>query len=86
MAKTYTEGEIIGFMAQAARRVLNGDSRGIEWVFFQCMDETARVAFDLFLVRTKDPLAYEAGTVEYRFKAKVQRIVDLERQRRASTN
>lgn len=82
MAKQYTESEIIDFLTQASSRVLRGDANGIDWVFFHCMDQQARLAFDLFLVRTDDPLAYEVGTTEYRFKTRVNRMVELERQRR----
>jgi hypothetical protein len=47
------------------------------------MTAADRLAFDLFLVKTKDPLAYEAGTTESRFRRRVMAMVALERQRLA---
>lgn len=35
------------------------------------MTDRDRLAFDLFLVETDDPLAYFAGSTESRFKARV---------------
>lgn len=44
-------------------------------VFFQHMSAADRQAFDRWLVESDDPLAYEPGTTEHRFRAVVQRVV-----------
>lgn len=44
---------------------------------FDRMTQGERLAFDLFLVRTKDALAWEPGTVEHRFKTRVRRMATL---------
>jgi hypothetical protein len=41
------------------------------WTFFHGMTGEHREAFDADLVERKDPLAFEAGTTESRFRAKV---------------
>jgi len=74
--KTYTESEILNRMVFAARRFKLEGERGIAWEFMQ-MSDREKLAFDLFLVRTRDPLAYEAGTVEYRFWTRVKRMAGV---------
>jgi hypothetical protein len=62
----------------AALRVLNPGSSGFgetNWVFMQ-MGAAERKAFDNWLVSIKDPLAYEPGTTEQRFKQKVRELVE----------
>ena len=56
---------------EQARRATNGRDR--DWVFFWVMDAKDRKNFDAMLVRTKDPLAYEPGTTESRFREYVTR-------------
>jgi hypothetical protein len=46
-------------------------TRGTDWTMMQ-MNADERVAFDLFLVRMKDQLAYEPGTFEHRFRSRVK--------------
>ena len=73
----------LDFAAQAAQTELRGEN-GISWVFHHVMDSADRLKFDGFLVQHKHPLAYEAGTCENRFRRFVQRMVDLENQKRKS--
>jgi hypothetical protein len=69
-----TEGRILDLLADAcARYRLEGD-RGIDWTVMH-MSSADRLAFDLFLVRTRDPLAFEVGTVEHRFTTRMRRPV-----------
>lgn len=44
------------------------------WVWHHAMSSDERSAFDLFLVRMNDLLAYEAGTPESRFRRRVERM------------
>ena len=53
--------------------------------FHANLDSAARLHFDGFLVRTNDPLAYQAGTPESRFKARVLSMVRTERERIEAT-
>lgn len=48
------------------RAKVYGESE-IRSYFHRCMTEQDRVRFDLFLVKTDDPLAWQAGTCESRF-------------------
>jgi len=73
-----TEARILDLLTQAAARVLGGDESGVSWVFMH-MTRAERLAFDLFLVRTKDSMAWEAGTTERRFRTRVERMVHLTR-------
>lgn len=78
-----TEGRILDKLAEASQRVLRGDQGGAAWVWDHMTSEE-HLAFDLFLVRTRDPLAWEAGRPEARFKERVRRMVEMERQRRGN--
>lgn len=69
-----TTARILDLIAEACERVSGGDASGDRWVFTR-MTAHERVAFDLFLVRTGDELAYRAGSVESRFFARVRRMV-----------
>jgi len=80
-----TEGQILDFLAEAVHRHLGGDATGWAWVWHRSMSARDRLAFDLFLVRTHDPLAHEAGTAEGRFRTRVLRMAELERHRKAGT-
>jgi len=70
--QSVTEGRILDLLAEAVKKE---QIPGHSWadVFFH-MSAMERLAFDLFLVRTRDPLAYEAGTVEHRFSTRVRRM------------
>lgn len=70
-----TEGQILDRLARAVRRYKAEGKGGIDWEFFN-MSQEERVAFDLFLVRVKDPLAYEPGSVEHRFNVRVMRMAE----------
>jgi hypothetical protein len=78
-----TEGRILDLLADAVDRELRSPGEGWSWTFFHMMSREEVLAFDLFLVRTKDPLAWEAGSPESRFRRRVQRMAELERERRA---
>lgn len=77
-----SESRIIDLLTQAANRILLGDSDGAHWVFYHCMSDRERVAFDLYLVRTKDELGFLAGTTFDRFRLRVTQMVEREEQRR----
>ncbi len=51
--------------------------------FCRHMDDVARLKFDGYLVQTKHPLAYEAGSPESRFVTVTKRMLELEQKRRA---
>ena len=55
----------------------NYGRRGIDDVFFRTMTQQDRDDFDVELVRARDPLAYEAGTQESRFRTWALRIVGI---------
>ena len=60
----------LDLLADAVSRYKREGRRGIDWTFMH-MADADRLKFDGFLVQTKDPLAWQAGTVESRFKARV---------------
>ena len=72
--KAYSESDILDRLAEACARFKAEGRRGIDWTFDHT-SERERLAFDLFLVRTRDSLAYEPGTTEYRFRARVLAMV-----------
>ena len=78
-----TTNEVLDLLASAVNATLRGDEGAASWTFHHGMDDTGRVAFDLFLVRMGDELAYQAGTCESRFLERVRRMVALERNRLA---
>ena len=66
---------LLDHFAHAANLVVRtGDESEASSYFLRAMSERERVAFDLFLVATEDPLAYEAGTPEHRFSTKVVKM------------
>jgi hypothetical protein len=73
---------ILDFLAEAVNAELRGDPNGWSWVWFYRMTAIDRLGFDLFLVKMRDPLAYEAGTPENRFRRRVLAMVQAERERR----
>lgn len=69
----HTEAEILDLLADTVKHVkLYGASEARN--VYARLPNSLRMAFDLFLVRTKDPLAYEAGTGEHRFCTRVERM------------
>jgi len=71
----------LDYLTDAVQRELREPGQW-SWTFHHCMDAAAKLKFDGFLVRTGDELAYQAGTVENRFKTRVLRMAELERERR----
>ena len=47
--------------------------QGLSWTFFQCWQQREREMFERYLIDTKDPLSYEAGSPERRFMAYIKR-------------
>lgn len=72
-------------IAAAVNAALRDGDAAISDHFHRRMDDAARLKFDGFLVRTNDPLAWEAGTCESHFFKRCKRMADLERQRRAGS-
>lgn len=70
----YTEGDILNLLAETVKRVRIYGTAEARNVFCRQMSSDMRIAFDLFLVRTKDPLAYQPGTCENRFFERVCRM------------
>lgn len=69
MSDSVTEARILDLLADAVQR---GDWA---WTWHHGMTDAERLAFDLFLVRTGDPLAFEAGTPESRFRRRVEKMM-----------
>jgi hypothetical protein len=76
MTQSVTSGRILDLLADAVSRYKQDGDRGVAWTF-QWMTDEERIAFDLFLVRMKDELAYQPGTCENRFRERVRRMVVL---------
>lgn len=70
-----TESRLLDLLAEAVSRYKREGSRGIDWTFDHMSDQD-RLAFDLWLVRVKDPLAYEPGTTEHRFRTRVRAMAE----------
>ena len=69
-------GRALDLLAYACKSAAHdGLEAAISWTYHRVMSAQDRLDFDCFLVRTNDPLAYEAGTPEYRFGARVRRMV-----------
>ena len=66
-----TEGRILDALADGVARYRVEGERGADWTWVQLTNDE-RLAFDLFLVRTRDPLAWQAGSPESRFRARVK--------------
>jgi hypothetical protein len=64
----------IDLLTEACQRFKREGRRGIDWVFDH-MSSRERLAFDLWLVEVGDQLAWEPGTTEYRFHARVLAMV-----------
>lgn len=76
-----TTSDVLDHLAAAVSRVNVYGRHEARSYFALCMGDTDRLAFDLFLVRMNDPLAFEAGTCEQRFETRVLSMAELERQR-----
>ena len=70
---TVESGRILDLLADAVSGYKREGESGSAWTFFH-MSADERLAFDLFLVRMGDELAYQAGTTESRFRERVRRM------------
>jgi hypothetical protein len=68
------ESRILDLLAEGCERQKREGSASWAW---QWTTQEERLAFDLFLVRTGDELAYQPGTPESRFNERVRRMVHL---------
>jgi len=69
-----TTGELLDHLVLAVDRAKReGLERAVAWEYHHCMTDMERIAFDLFLVKTHDPLAEQAGSPESRFRERVRR-------------
>lgn len=59
-------------VSYAVARYKQEGERGISWTWFHGTSDADRKAFERFLVRDGHPLAYEAGTAEWRFREYVR--------------
>jgi len=76
--ETYTHADMLDWLAATvARAKREGLDRAVMWEYVLHSTDRARLAFDLFLVRTGDSLAYEAGSPESRFRERVRRMLAL---------
>lgn len=73
--QTFTEGDILDRLADTCKRVRVYGPGEAARVFCLSMTERERLAFDLFLVRTGDELAYRAGSPESRFVERARLMV-----------
>jgi hypothetical protein len=71
----YTESDILDRIASSCASVKVYGIAEASNIWCRQMSATERRAFDLFLVRTGDPLAYEAGTGESRFVRRITSMV-----------
>ena len=68
--------QILDFLTEAVHRYIQEGDQGISWVFFQGMTSDDRLRFDLWLVKMKDRLAWQAGSTEWRFKQRVKAMAE----------
>ena len=64
---------------RAVVRIGGGDSDGANWEFFHGMTAADREAVDTWIVETKHPLGFQAGTQEGRFKELVGEALEATR-------
>lgn len=70
-----SSSRILDLLADAVKREKTEPGQGWTWTYFHVMTPAEHLAFDLWLVRMKDPLAWEAGTPEGRFRQRVQEMI-----------
>lgn len=75
MPQPVPSSRILDLLTGAANRYKSEGKQGSDWIFFH-MSDAERLAFDLFLVKMGDELAYQPGTTEYRFTERVRRMVE----------
>ena len=63
--------------AIAAQRVRHGDKQGASWTFFRVMSQQDRDDFDAALTAAKHPLAFRAGSQEWRFNQYVAELLTI---------
>jgi len=71
MERPVTEARILDLITEAVHQYKREGNRGIDWTFDQ-MSSDERLAFDLFLARMRDVLAYQPGTTEQRFRIRAR--------------
>ncbi len=69
----------------AVHAVLKSGSDDAWKVVWSRMSDLEKLRFDGFLVHMNDELAWQAGPPEDRFRTRVLRMVELERQRRSAS-
>ena len=75
MTTSVTASRILDCLAQACQRTkVDGLDSAIAWTWHHVMNAEERAAFDLFLVKTNDELAWQAGAPESRFRERVRRM------------
>ena len=72
-----TTSRILDCLADAVTRYKVEGARGAQWTWFQGMTADEHLAFDLFLVRMGDELAYQAGSPESRWLTRVARMAGM---------
>jgi len=73
-----TASRILDCLADACQRAKNdGLDSAIAWTWHRVMTADERLAFDLFLVKMGDELAWQAGSPESRFRERVRRMIGV---------
>lgn len=73
---TVSSNRILDLLAHACHRAKHdGLDSAVSWTWFHEANADDRLAFDLFLVKMGDELAYQAGSPESRFRERVRRMV-----------
>jgi len=68
----------LDFLTHAVKRAKSeGLDSAVSWTYHWVMSADDKLKFDGFLVRMDDPLAYQAGTPESRFRERVRRMAEL---------
>ena len=76
LAPKADNGRVLDMLADAcARAKRDGIDSAIAWTYHRVMTAQDRVDYDCYLLRTRDALAYQAGTTESRFREHVRRMV-----------
>jgi len=71
-----TSSRILDLLAHACQSTkVYGLDSAISWTWHRMMNADERLAFDLFLVKMGDELAWQAGSPESRFRERVRRMV-----------
>lgn len=79
------ERPILDFVTEAVNRELQQGAAGALWVWHHVMTAKDRARFDLWLVKTQHPLAWEAGSPESRWRRLIDRMVEQTKEWRSRT-